>query len=161
MLKGSTMTSSILASMAMQAFGLVGIAIVWLLVDKVGRKWIQSIGFLALGIVFIISGLVRHPAFGLFLMLFLILSVVDQGPGQLTYVYAGEVFPTSIRASGHGFATAMSRVGALLGISVVPFFIAHVGLSTALIVFGICDLLGFALTWWLAPETKGKALPTD
>ena len=161
MLKGATMTSSVLASMTMQAFGLVGIALVWLLVDRIGRKWIQSVGFLMLGIVFIVTGLLKHPAFGLFLLLFILLSIVDQGPGQLTYVYAGEVFPTSVRATGHGFATAASRVGALLGISAVPLFISTVGLSPALVVFGIIDLLGFGLTVWLAPEPKGKSLPTD
>ncbi len=140
MLSGSTLTSSVLASTALQAIGLVGIFVVWLLVDKVRRKWLQSVGFLGLGLVFIITELLHHPAFALFLALFLILSLVDQGPGQLTYVYAGEVFPTSVRATGHGFATASSRVGALLGILVLPLFVAHIGLATALIVFGILDL---------------------
>lgn len=158
MLKGSTLTSSVLASAAMQTIGLVGIAVVWLMVDKVGRRRLQSFGFLGLGIVFIVTGLLNHPGFGLFLTLFLILSLVDQGPGQLTYVYAGEVFPTSVRATGHGFATASSRVGALIGILVLPLFIAHVGLSTGLIVFGILDLIGMALTLWLAPEPKGQEL---
>lgn len=97
---------------AMQGIGLVEIFAVWSLVDKVGRKWIQSVGFLGLAPVFIIMGLLHHP--GLFLGLFLILSLVDQGPGQLTYVYAGEVFPTSLRATGQGFATASSRIGALV-----------------------------------------------
>lgn len=142
----------------MQAIGLVGIAVVWLMVDKVGRRRLQSFGFLGLGIVFIVTGLLNHPGFGLFLTLFLILSLVDQGPGQLTYVYAGEVFPTSVRATGHGFATASSRVGALIGILALPLFIAHVGLSTGLIVFGILDLIGMALTLWLAPEPKGQVI---
>ncbi|PSR35611.1 MAG: MFS transporter [Sulfobacillus thermosulfidooxidans] len=158
MLKGSTLTSSVLASAAMQAIGLVGIAVVWILVDHAGRKRLQSYGFLGLGLIFILTGLLHHPGFGLFLSLFLVLSVVDQGPGQLTYVYAGEVFPTSVRATGHGFATASSRVGALIGILVLPLFIAHVGLSTGLIVFGILDLIGMVLTLWLAPEPKGQEL---
>ncbi len=158
LLKGSTLTSSVLASAAMQAIGLVGIFVVWSLVDKVGRKWIQSVGFLGLGLVFIVMGLLHHPGFGLFLGLFLILSLVDQGPGQLTYVYAGEVFPTSLRATGQGFATASSRVGALLGILVLPIFVASVGLSTALVVFGLLDLIGMGLTLWLAPEPRGQEL---
>ncbi|MCI0183502.1 MFS transporter [Sulfoacidibacillus ferrooxidans] len=158
-IKGSTITSSVLASTALQAIGLVGIAIVWLLVDRWGRKRLQVWGFLGLGIIFIVTGLLHQPSFSLFLSLFLILSIVDQGPGQLTYVYAGEVFPTTVRATGHGVATASSRVGALLGILVLPIFMAHVGLSAALIVFGILDLIGMGLTLWLAPEPKGKDLP--
>ncbi|MCY0879545.1 MAG: MFS transporter [Firmicutes bacterium] len=161
MLKGSTLTSSVLASTALQAISLVGIFVVWILVDKVGRRRIQSLGFLGLGLIFIVTGLISHPSFGLFLGLFLVLSIVDQGPGQLTYVYAGEVFPTSVRATGHGFATACSRVGALLGILVLPIFVAHVGLSTALILFGILDLIGMGVTLWLAPEPRGQQLPSD
>ncbi|MDA8195102.1 MAG: MFS transporter [Thermaerobacter sp.] len=158
MLKGSTMTSSVVASMVIMAFALVGIAVVWLLVDRVGRKWLQSLGFLGLGVTFIITGLLHHPAFGLFLTMFIIVQLVDQGPGQLTYVYAGEVFPTSVRATGHGFATASSRVGALIGILVLPIFVAHVGLSAALVMFGVLDLVGMGLTLWLAPEPKGREL---
>lgn len=126
---------------------------------SLGTKTTASMGFLGLGIIFIVTGLLHQPSFSLFLSLFLILSIVDQGPGQLTYVYAGEVFPTTVRATGHGVATASSRVGALLGILVLPIFMAHVGLSAALIVFGILDLIGMGLTLWLAPEPKGKDLP--
>lgn len=161
MLKGSTMTSAVAGSLIMQLFGLVGIAVVWLLVDKLGRKWIQTIGFLLVGLVFLVMGIVPKPTFIIFMILYILYIIVTQGPGQITYVYAGEVFPTSVRASGHGFATAMSRIGAALGIGVVPFFMAHVGLQAALITFGVVDLIGFGLTWVLAPETKGRALPAE
>ncbi|PSR22726.1 MAG: MFS transporter [Sulfobacillus acidophilus] len=157
-LKGATLASSVEASLALASFALVGLIIVFLIVDRVGRKWLQAIGFLGLGLVFITMGLLVHPAFGLFLGLFFILTLADQGPGSLTYVYAGEVFPTSVRATGHGFATAVSRVGALLGIFVLPVLMATLGLSAGLILFGICDLVGFGLTVWLAPEPKGQAL---
>lgn len=158
LLKGATLASSVEASLALASFALVGLIVVFLIVDYVGRKWLQAIGFLGLGLVFIMMGILSHPAFGLFLGLFFVLTLADQGPGSLTYVYAGEVFPTSVRATGHGFATAVSRVGALLGIFVLPVLVASVGLSAGLILFGICDLLGFGLTVWLAPEPKGKAL---
>lgn len=158
MLKGSTLTSSVLASMGVFAISFIGIILVWLFVDRVGRKRLQAWGFLGLGVIFIFMGLIPRPSFPIFLGLFLLLSIVDQGPGQLTYVFPTEVFPTAVRASGHGFATASSRLGALLGILVLPIFVASVGLSAALIVFGVCDLLGWVITLWLAPEPKGQAL---
>jgi putative MFS transporter len=157
-LKGATLASSVEASLALASFALVGLIVVFLIVDRVGRKWLQAAGFLGLGLVFVTMGILVHPAFGLFLGLFFVLTLADQGPGSLTYVYAGEVFPTSVRATGHGFATAVSRVGALLGIFVLPVLMASLGLSAGLILFGVCDLIGFGLTVWLAPEPKGQPL---
>ncbi|MHB1952890.1 MAG: MFS transporter, partial [Sulfobacillus sp.] len=98
------------------------------------------------------------PAFAIFLLLFLIMYIFQQGPGQMTYVFPGEVFPTSVRATGHGFSTAFSRLGGLLGVFVFPIMLAKFGLSSGLLLFGVCALGGFILTVWLAPEPKGTPL---
>ncbi|MHB1955329.1 MAG: MFS transporter, partial [Sulfobacillus sp.] len=102
MMAGSTLESSVLASGAIAAIAFVGIAIDWLIVDKIGRKIPQAVGFLGLGLIFIAMALIK-PAFAIFLLLFLIMYIFQQGPGQMTYVFPGEVFPTSVRATGHGF----------------------------------------------------------
>lgn len=157
MMAGSTLMSSVLASGAIAAIAFVGIAIDWLIVDKVGRKLPQAVGFLGLGVIFITMALIK-PAFALFLILFLVMYIFQQGPGQMTYVFPGEVFPTSVRATGHGFATSFSRLGGLLGVFVFPIMLAKYGLGAGLLLFGVCALAGFVLTVWLAPEPKGKKL---
>ena len=99
------------------------------------------------------------PSFVVFFPLFLVVfAFMEGGPGQTTYIYAGEVFPTQVRATGHGLATAVSRVGALLGVFVFPIMIASIGLRSGLLFFGICALLGFILTLWVGPETKNTRL---
>ena len=36
------------------------------------------------------------------------------GPNATTWLVAGEIFPTDIRATSHGFAAAMGKVGAII-----------------------------------------------
>jgi len=160
-IKGSTLTGSVLVSGGVQFIGLIGIAITFLLVDRVGRKPIQVYGFGLLVVAFIVLGIVSNPSFLVLAIFFVVVVFSDQGPGITTYLFAGEIFPTSVRASGHGVATATSRIGAFLGIVALPVFVSSVGLRPALITFGVADLIGLLLTVWLAPEPKATELRSD
>ncbi len=160
-IKGSTLTGSVLVSGGVEIVGLIGIAVTFLLVDKVGRKPIQVVGFGILVIAFIALGFISNPGFLLLAIFFVVVLFADQGPGITTYLYAGEIFPTSVRASGHGVATATSRIGAFLGIVALPVFVSSVGLRPALITFGVADLIALALTVWLAPEPKATELRNE
>lgn len=80
------------------------------------------------------------------------------GPGILDFVYPTELFPTTVRAGATGLATAVSRVGAIFGITVFPVLTHSWGLSKALLLFELVGIIGFILSTWLAPETKGRVL---
>lgn len=69
-------------------------------------------------------------------------------------VYPEEVFPTSIRTSGVGLASAASRIGAAIGTFLLPLSLSHLGLSWSMIFMGVVSLIGgiTALMW--APETN-------
>ena len=45
---------------------------------------------------------------------------MNAGPNATTFTMAPELFPTSVRASASGFAAASAKVGATLGIFVLP-----------------------------------------
>lgn len=154
---------SVVVPIGTNLVGLFGIFICYQLVDRIGRKKIQWVGFLVLGIVFIALGLLPTSAqsFGVMLAFFILVLLFDQAPGITTYLFAGELFPTAVRSSGHAVATAASRIGAFLGIVALPLFMAKVGLGPAMITFGICDLAAMALTLWLAPEMRDRDLLED
>lgn len=156
-LKGSTLESSVLASAIISAVAFVGIILNLLLVDRIGRKPIQFVGLLGLGLMFLLMSVIK-PGFAIFVVLFMVMYIFLQGPAQMTYVYATEVFPTSIRATGQGFATAVSRIGGLLGIFAFPILLKDVGLSVGVRVLGTAVLLAAILTIWLAPETLNQSL---
>ena len=40
--------------------------------------------------------------------------MVNFGPNAMTYLLAGEVFPTEVRGKGAGFAASFAKIGAVL-----------------------------------------------
>jgi putative MFS transporter len=73
-------------------------------------------------------------------------------------VYPLEVFPTAVRTTGMGFASAMSRVGATAGTFLLPIGLDAYGLGPVLIALAIVCFIGWVVSLVLAPETAGKLL---
>lgn len=73
-------------------------------------------------------------------------------------IYPDEVFPTSVRTSGVGLASAASRIGAALGTFLLPVSPHHLGLSWSMGFMAVVSLVGglTAVSW--APETAGRKL---
>ncbi|KAJ9467805.1 Organic cation/carnitine transporter 4 [Diplonema papillatum] len=75
------------------------------------------------------------------------------GAYTTTYIWAAEIFPADVRASGLGFCT----VGGKVGSSITPFIVdvATSNLSLAMAMFGGVALAGAAVALVL-PETRGQ-----
>jgi putative MFS transporter len=91
-------------------------------------------------------------------LLFAIFAGVLSAASNLVYVYLPELFPTALRASGIGLASAVSRVGSAVSTFLLPVVVATYGVHAAL---GACVavLAAGALicqTW--APETQNLRL---
>jgi len=69
-----------------------------------------------------------------------------------------EIFPVRVRATGHGIAAAMGRLGGFIGVFTFPFLMRWHGLLTAESGAAIVSVLGLITTALLLPETKGKSL---
>jgi len=77
---------------------------------------------------------------------------VNAGPNGTTYIVAAVEFPTAIRASGDGLAAAAGKIGASLGIFLMPVLQASLGLtSTILIVCGVA-VIGLSVSVLLRGE---------
>ncbi|KAI8614650.1 major facilitator superfamily domain-containing protein [Chytriomyces sp. MP71] len=130
------------------------------LIERMGRKPIQILGFAVITICLIIlaadwSNISKQQ--GPFLFVFTVAQFFFQfGPNTTTFVVPGEVFPTRFRSTGHGISAASGKIGAILGIQAVgPYFSANAQLVLA--VFAIILFTG-GLATFLLPETKGKTL---
>jgi len=135
-------------------------------VDRLGRKFIQLLGFGTMTILFLILGIWYKPILASSVDLFIAIFTLSQfftnfGPNSTTFIIPGEVFPTRYRSTAHGISSASGKLGAI---------IAQVGFSNMkdiggpnmfmdklLIIFAAFMLIGFAVTF-LIPETKGKSL---
>jgi len=75
-----------------------------------------------------------------------------------THVYASELFPTEIRATGYGWATNLfGRVTEILTPALVGLLIPYLGISWAVSLVGF-PILGALFVLRRAPETRGLTL---
>ncbi len=142
---------------------IVGIVFAVLLADRVGRIWLQVIGFfgcaagllLASFSVDLEGGAKVAVIFGGF-MLFNFMT--NLGPNAQTYLLAGEVFPTAIRGQGAGFAAAFAKIGAVATAFLFPILLVAIGTRSLLYILIVTSVLGAAVTWLTRIETTGVNL---
>ncbi|KAM5383918.1 hypothetical protein ACJA88_003073 [Fusarium oxysporum] len=141
---------------------LAGYYLASLLIDNkmYGRKMMQQVGFFMCFLMFIIPAFkfdyYASPA-GIhsFQAMYFISSFFNQfGPNSVTFLVAGEVFPTPIRATAHGFSACIGKSGALLA-SVLYNYIDD---QTKFYVVPWFGLAGMLLTWIFLPDTTGLDL---
>ncbi|XP_078146124.1 organic cation transporter protein [Centroberyx gerrardi] len=75
---------------------------------------------------------------------------------SIIYVYSAEVFPTVIRQNGIGIGSMCARAGGVL--APIIYLLRGISKQAPMFLFGLCPLLGSALTL-LLPETANKPLP--
>lgn len=137
---------------------LVGAAAGWLLVDRIGRRKLLVLPMFATGAALaLVSAGSQLPEsvtvlcfFG-YLLFYGVMSIL---PG----IYPLEVFPTALRNSGTGFASAASRAGAAIGTFLLPLAMLYLGFAPTLLLMALVCLLGGVSSLLLAPETRGRSL---
>jgi putative MFS transporter len=81
------------------------------------------------------------------------------GPAfSLELVYPAECFPTEVRATAAGFATAISRIGAAAGTFALPTALERFGAPAVMWISFALSVVGLVITSLWAPETKGMTL---
>jgi PHS family inorganic phosphate transporter-like MFS transporter len=140
---------------------LPGYIVAALTIDRLGRKWIQCIGF---GMMALAYGLLAiAPALTAITLPFLLVYGVSYfftefGPNVTTFVYPAEVFPVMVRTTAHGIAAAIGKVGAFIGAFAFPYLLHNFGLPTAMALAAIVSLAGLALTIFTLPEPNQRSL---
>lgn len=149
-----------LGTLVLSLFTLAGFVGAGTLIDRVGRRPLQIIGFVGMGGALVVLAVVgAHPATVVLLGLFAVFQFFSNaGPNTTTWIVPAELFPTRLRATGQGAATAFSRVGAILGVLLLPELVHWIGLSATLILVGATSCAGAIATTILLPETKGQTL---
>lgn len=137
---------------------LIGAGIGWYLVDRVGRRQILvgpmfgcALALFLVSLGHLLPVWLAAVCFFGYLFSYGIMSIL---PG----IYPDEVFPTSIRTSGVGLASAASRIGAAVGTFLLPVSLRHLGLGWSMAFMGVVSLIGGVSALWWAPETNGLKL---
>jgi len=141
-------------------FALPGYVLAVLTMDRIGHRRLQYIGFGVMAACFLVLAASSHltAMIGPFLAVFgLSYFFVQFGPNMTTFVLPSEVFPVSMRTTGHGIAAGIGKLGAFVGVFLVPQLQKHYGLRGMLLIAGVAAVLGFALTSAL-PEPARRSL---
>ncbi|KAJ2337230.1 hypothetical protein GGI00_000373 [Coemansia sp. RSA 2681] len=136
------------------------------MIDRLGRRTIQFIGFTALLILFCILGFAYHQILDRSVAAFVVIITLAQffqnfGPNTTTFIIPSEAFPTRFRSTCHGISAASGKVGAVVA-QLGFFHLKDRGGKNAFIpqliqIFALFMLIGLIFTWFV-PETKGKTL---
>ncbi|MFK0314096.1 MFS transporter [Pseudomonas sp. NPDC090233] len=144
--------------LAINAIAVGGTLIAVALIEKVGRRKLAIPPFAIATVALFIVAFFWNVSPVVTVICFLTFSLANAVSTTLTGVYPGEVFPTEIRGVGVGFATAASRVGAAAGTFLLPLSMEAYGITTTVLIAGGVSFFGLIVTYFLAPETKGKLL---
>jgi putative MFS transporter len=146
---------------AIDLFLLAGFLVGLWAVPRFGRLHMQVVGFagMTLGMVILLSavlaggGAAAHVPI-VFAGFILFNLAMNAGPNATTFALATELFPTGIRASASGFAAATAKVGATLGIFVLPQVKGYWGLTAVLVMMAAVSALGAVITAVLARSVR-------
>ncbi|HEV3266015.1 MAG TPA: MFS transporter [Acidimicrobiales bacterium] len=141
-------------------FAVPGYIVAVMTMDRIGHRRLQFIGFGVMAAAFLtLAGFAHLTTMVVpFLAIFgLSYFFVEFGPNMTTFVLPSEVFPVSMRTTGHGIAAGIGKLGAFLGVFLVPQLQKDYGLRGMLTIAGVAAILGFALTRIL-PEPARQTL---
>lgn len=156
-LADTAMYSSIIA-----AIGLPGYWLAVYVVDKIGRKPLQLIGFVCMALVYTCMAAalnaMRDANLGwLFVLLYgLTFFFSNFGPNTSTFVIPAEAFPTRARATCHGLSAASGKLGGAIGAAAMDSVKGNVRL--VLILAAVISVVGCIWTLIFTKETLGQSL---
>ncbi len=134
------------------------LAIAWL--DRIGHRRLQLVGFAVMAACFAVIAAVpgMTTAVAPFLLVYGVSYFFTEfGPNMTTFVIPSEVYPVSMRATGHGISAGVGKLGAFIGVFLFPVLQTSLGLRGTLLLTAAVSAAGFALTRVL-PETSQLSL---
>ncbi|XP_038886177.1 low affinity inorganic phosphate transporter 3-like [Benincasa hispida] len=145
-----------------------------LLIDRLGRFFIQVVGFFFMTVLMFALAIPYHHwtgnPVGFVVMYGLTFFFANFGPNSTTFVVPAEIFPARFRSTCHGISAAAGKAGAIVG--AFGFLYAAqsqdpsktdagyppgIGMRNSLIILGVVNMFGLLFSF-LVPESKGKSL---
>ncbi|XP_077862435.1 organic cation transporter protein-like [Saccoglossus kowalevskii] len=126
----------------------------WVLLDKVGRRWLMCSYMVLGGIALIIS--VPPDNINVSATCAMIGKFFMSGSWTIIYIFSAEIYPTTVRNAGMGVSSTWARVGSI--ISPYIMLLSDIWDPMPYLIMGITSIIAglFAL---LLPETSHKDLP--
>ena len=155
---GFEQTQAFLTTGGMSAIGLIGALLATFLVEKTGRKPLLAVSAVLGSILLVVVAVLLHVPSAV-LPLVLTYGLVIQVAIPVMYAFASELYPTDLRSSGFGWASAVSRISAGIGpLLFVTHLVPALTLAGAFAFAGSLVFIAVLAMFLLAPETTGRDL---
>jgi MFS transporter, PHS family, inorganic phosphate transporter len=156
----STMTKIALQLAIFAVAAVPGYVLAIARLDRIGHRRLQLVGFAMMGLCFLVIAAI--PGMTTMVVPFLLVYGVSYfftefGPNMTTFVMPSELYPVTMRATGHGISAGIGKLGAFIGVFLFPLLNDWFGLRGTLLLTAGVAALGFALTRVL-PEPAGRSL---
>ncbi|NAZ75732.1 MFS transporter [Kineococcus sp. T13] len=132
----------------------------FLLIQRLGSRQMLIGPFWIMAAALLVVGLWNGAPTAAVILAFSAFAFFNAVSGNMTAVYAPEVFPTDVRTSGVGLASAASRVGAAAGTWLLPVGLDTIGVGACMVIGALICVVGAVVSHLMAPETVGLALTT-
>jgi len=150
-------------SAAIDLFLLLGFLVGIWAVPRFGRIRMQAIGFagMAFGMLLLMIAVSLSNSFAgagniplVFAGFILFNLLMNAGPNSTTFTLAPILFPTQLRGTASGFAAGVAKIGATLGVFVLPILKAKFGVPAVLGMMAVVSVLGLVVTLIFGHEDK-------
>jgi putative MFS transporter len=149
---------SLLYGFILAGAGLIGVLLCIALIDKLGRRMVFTAAFL-LGAIPLLSFAMGGSRTAQEVLITICIGfgfVNALAVGMATYT--AENYPNQLRALGGGIAGAWQRGASMVGPFVVGIVLPKYGPDAVFVMFGIVALVGAAICFLFALETRGRVL---
>ncbi|WP_369611279.1 MFS transporter [Sulfurisphaera javensis] len=147
----------VLGTLAISIGALIGYLIAINVIDPIGRRPTLIIGLSLMSLLLYVGALL-HLSGSILVPYFMTFVAFEQWAGAVTLFYPTELYPTSVRASGQGFATAVSRIGGVLGTFYFPILEKELSFSHSLLFFATICIIADIIAIIMFKETAKKPL---
>lgn len=105
----------LVASVLIRSFAIIGTAFGLVLINSLGRRALLLGSTAIFTLALLLLGVKPWATGAVVVALFITFNVAEAAGSGPRFVYPNELFPTDLRGTGMGTATAMSRIGAAAG----------------------------------------------
>jgi putative MFS transporter len=157
---GFAVTKSVLYTMLISLGGIPGFLCAAWLVERWGRKPTCIVSLVGGGVMAFLYGQTALHADSVSLLICagLLMQFFLFGMWAVLYTYTPELYGTGARATGSGFASAIGRVGSLIGPYAVGVVLPVFGQGGVFTLGALSFAVAALAVWVMGIETKGLAL---
>ena len=154
--KGFPVTKSVYYTILISLAGIPGFMTAAWMIEAAGRKTTLIATLLGAAIASYFYGAATDQT--QLIVAGLCMQFCAFGMWSALYAYTPELYPTHVRATGTGFASAVGRIGSLIGPSLVGFILPAAGQSGVFALGAGAFALAALVVLLLGEETRGRTL---